>query len=598
MGTDYRQYPFAKGHHPAGWVETTVGDVVLEIRGGYSSGKHNQTGQGIPHLRPMNVSPVGDISMEDVRYISPDVGSLRLAENDVLFTNTSSTVWVGKTAHVKNPGNWGFSNHMTRLRVADGMSPEFVARQLHYFCISGYFAFHCKKHINQSSVAGKQLAEDVPFRLPPANEQKRIASKLRRLLVRERRLRQDLDALPALMQQYRAAVLEAACAGRLVPTEAELARDEQRDFEPASVLLERILHERRAKWEADQLAKMRAAGKEPKDDKWKERYHEPSLVGEIVEEDLPTGWTTARLEQLAWSAGYGTSVKCAYEAGGPPVLRIPNVKSGQLHLENLKFAQSKSAVSSEDPLEKADFIIIRTNGSRDLVGVGALVEKGFGQPHYFASYLIRFRLVSESFHPQWVNMIWAAPGIRAKVLAMAASTTGQYNVSLGNLNNLAIPLPPLAEQKRIAAEVERRLSAIARISEQVAAALEQTSQLRVSLFHRALSGKLVNQLRSDEPATKLISRIRAEREIRLENARRIKPQRKAKMQKLSSDVVKEAIQKLPKDRFSFEELSATLQADYDPLKDIVFELLGEAKPSVKQVFDPKAKQMQFQRIKP
>ena len=215
MSSDYRQYPFAEGKHPPGWVETTVGNIALEIRSGYSSGKHNQTGQGIPHLRPMNVSPVGDISMEDVRYVSPNAGDLRLAKDDVLFTNTSSTVWVGKTALVEKPYDWGFSNHMTRLRVATGMSPEFVARQLHCLCINGYFAFHCKKHINQSSIAGKQLAEDVPFRLPPANEQKRIASKLRRLLIRERRLREDLDALPTLMQQYRTSVLEAACTGRL-----------------------------------------------------------------------------------------------------------------------------------------------------------------------------------------------------------------------------------------------------------------------------------------------------------------------------------------------------------------------------------------------
>ena len=69
------------------------------------------------------------------------------------------------------------------------------------------------------------------------------------------------------------------------------------------------------------------------------------------------------------------------------------------------------------------------------------------------------------------------------------------------------------------------------------------------------------------------------------------------MNRLSAEVVKEAISKLPKDRFSFDELGASLQADYDPLKNIVFELLGESKPSLKQVFDPKAKAMQLERIK-
>ena len=107
------------------------------------------------------------------------------------------------------------------------------------------------------------------------------------------------------------AMLEAACTGRLVPTETEIAHKERRDFENASVLLKRILVERRAKWEADRFAKLRAAGKEPKDDKWKKCYQAPSPGQGVIDQELPKGWSTARLDQVSWSAGYGTSVKCA-----------------------------------------------------------------------------------------------------------------------------------------------------------------------------------------------------------------------------------------------------------------------------------------------
>jgi hypothetical protein len=77
---------------------------------------------------------------------------------------------------------------------------------------------------------------------------------------------------------------------------------------------------------------------------------------------------------------------------------------------------------------------------------------------------------------------------------------------------VAIPLPPPAEQKRIVAEMERRLSALARIEQQIKVALKQTSQLRLSLFHRALSGKLVKQRHTDEPASDLLQRIHAKKE--------------------------------------------------------------------------------------
>ena len=93
----------------------------------------------------------------------------------------------------------------------------------------------------------------------------------------------DLDAavaalkrVQANLKRYRASVLKAACEGRLVPTEAELARKEGRTYETGEQLLARILKERRAKWEADQLAKMLAAGKPPSNDDWKKKYKEPA----------------------------------------------------------------------------------------------------------------------------------------------------------------------------------------------------------------------------------------------------------------------------------------------------------------------------------
>lgn len=596
MAADYRQYPFPKGRHPRGWAETTVGAVLLEIQSGFSSGKHNQSGMGIPHLRPMSVTPFGEVTLEGVRYIPPDAGGLRLADNDVLFTNTSSTVWVGKTGVVHKPGDWAFSNHMTRLRVGTGMDPEFVARQLHYLCMCGYFAFHCTKHINQSSISGKHLTEKVPFRCPPAKEQTRITRKLTALLKREQTVREALKSLPALIQEYRAAVLEAASTGHLVPTEDELARKEGRDYEPASVLLERILQERRAKWEADQLAKMRVDAKQPKDDKWKGRYKEPFSVTDDQENKLPPGWILAALDQLSWSAGYGTSTKCNHDGKGPPVVRIPNIQQGRFDLADLKFARSKDAVAGEEPLRKGDFVLIRTNGSRSLVGAGALVRKTFERPHYFASYLIRFRLLAEKFEPSWVEAIWNAPQIRAQVLQMAISTAGQYNLSMGNLSQLPVPLPPLAEQKRILGEVKRRLSVADAIEKETIAAFEQASELRASFFHRAISGKLVSQHQADERAEELLSRIEVEGKAKAEESKSQKAERKKPMKKLSTALVRETIRAFPQDRFSFGEIIAAVSADYDPLKDILFELLAEEEPCVKQVFDPKAKEMRFERV--
>ncbi len=97
---------------------------------------------------------------------------------------------------------------------------------------------------------------DIELPVPPRREQQRIVAAIEQHL-------SDIDAGVAALQRalanlkrYRAAVLKAACEGKLVPTEAELARKAKRDYEPADVLLKRILEERRSRWEADQLAKM------------------------------------------------------------------------------------------------------------------------------------------------------------------------------------------------------------------------------------------------------------------------------------------------------------------------------------------------------
>ena len=132
---------------------------------------------------------------------------------------------------------------------------------------------------------------NLPVPVPPQPETARIIEHLEEVLSR-------LDAALAglggntrrKLAAYRASVLKAACEGRPVPTEAELARAEGREYEPADQLLARILEERRAHWEADQLAKLTAKGKPPKDGAWKKKYVDPDPPDTSELPDLPEGW--------------------------------------------------------------------------------------------------------------------------------------------------------------------------------------------------------------------------------------------------------------------------------------------------------------------
>jgi type I restriction enzyme S subunit len=265
---------------------------------------------------------------------------------------------------------------------------------------------------------------------------------------------------------------ESACEGRLVPTEAELARHESRSYEPASTLLARVLDERYESWTG------------------RGKYKEPTGPDNAELYDLPEGWTWVSLEQLSRSSSYGTSAKCSYENTGPPVLRIPNIAAGRIDLADLKFAEAGKRIERRDELAPGDLLIIRTNGSKNLIGRSAVVKAKLDRATSYASYLIRFRLTPECTLFGWVAAIWDSSFLRTWIERRAATSAGQHNISMSVLSTLPVPLPPLAEQERIVAEVERRLSVIEELAALVAANLQRATRLRQSLLHSAFSGFL------------------------------------------------------------------------------------------------------------
>jgi type I restriction enzyme S subunit len=108
-------------------------------------------------------------------------------------------------------------------------------------------------------------------------------------------VKEELEAIPALLDQFRQSVLAAAFRGDLTAD----WREKNPDVEPASGLLERIRVERRRRWEEAELEKMKAQGKTPKDDKWKEKYEEPESTFPTDLPKLPQGWVYSRLDFIA-----------------------------------------------------------------------------------------------------------------------------------------------------------------------------------------------------------------------------------------------------------------------------------------------------------
>ena len=371
--------------------------------------------------------------------------------------------------------------------------------------LSAYDFVDFASHLNAGDRPRVDFSQLRTFALavPPKEEQTRIADRLTGLF-------DDLAAGIATLQRcqeklarYRASVLQAAVQGDLTAD----WRERNPDVEPASKLLQRILAERRRRWEQKQQRAYAEKGKAPPKN-WKAKYKEPVApqVGGLP--SLAHGWCWATLDQLAWSSGYGTSVKCREDNTGLAVLRIPNVVNGTLKLTRLKFAPASYAEHRERLVTAGDMLVIRTNGSLDLIGRAAFIQHAPRTDLSFASYLIRFRLVGVV---EWLAVLWDSHLVRRWVNENCATSAGQYNISLRTLGKLPLPIPPEEEQAKIATAVAELTTAVRLPPSVFESQLAFAKRLRQSILHRAFTGNLLPQNPNDEPASELLERISKER---------------------------------------------------------------------------------------
>ncbi|WP_219414719.1 restriction endonuclease subunit S [Pseudonocardia nigra] len=131
----------------------------------------------------------------------------------------------------------------------------------------------------------------------------------------------------------------------------------------------------------------------------------------------------SRLGSVALDARYGTSLKCSYDGPGRPVLRIPNVQSGRIDLSDIKYTVTDSPDLTRLAIQKDDLLIIRTNGTKGLIGRSAVAQKDFDCS--FASYLIRIRLDRSQLLPGWAQICLQSPPVRRQIEELAASSAGQ-----------------------------------------------------------------------------------------------------------------------------------------------------------------------------
>lgn len=332
------------------------------------------------------------------------------------------------------------------LRPIDGIDPRWIA----YLVRTDAFV-DAMSSLVQGALYPAVRSKDVrAFTAPiaPETEQTRIADQLDILLARIQTCNARLESVPALLKRFRQAVLRAA-------TERGLADGA---FEPAN-------------------------------HNWKK-----TVIGEIAE-DLR----------------YGTSKKCDYLSKGKGVLRIPNIaQQGRIDVTDLKRADFDDVEIKKLSLKEGDLLVIRSNGSVELVGkIGLVTANEVGL--LFAGYLMRLRVDQEKARPEFIQLWLSAPAQRRLIEQTAKSTSGVNNLNAEELRSLPLSLPSLEQQDKIISQVKKLFSIADNIEAQQAHARAHAQRLMPLLLSKAFRGELIPQDPDDEPADVLLARIAAQR---------------------------------------------------------------------------------------
>jgi type I restriction enzyme S subunit len=343
-----------------------------------------------------------------------------------------------------------------------------------------------------------------PF--PPLNEQKRIVAKIDALTEKSREAREALDEVPALLDKLRESILAAAFRGDLT----KKWREQNPNLEPASVLLDRIRQERRRKWEEAELAKFKAKGKLPSDDKWKDKYKEPEPVDIEGLPELPEGWCWASVEEMgATELGRMRSPKHHFGANEKPYLRVKNVYEDRIDVSDVMTMHFDQEEFEHYRLRNGD-ILLNEGQSKELVGRPAMFRDEMDDVG-FTNSLIRFRPYAEC-PAEYSLGLFRHYLHSGRFQQIAQITTNIAHLGANRLRILEYPVPPLPEQLEIARLVRSKMDDFQSTKSAIREIAAESTRLDASILAKAFRGELVPQDPNDEPASVLLERIRQERE--------------------------------------------------------------------------------------
>ena len=492
---------------PRGWTLSTIGELV----------KFNPKNKVEDHVDagfiPMSQVPTeyGEpVKVEQKKWGDIKKGYSHFQNDDVILAKITPCFENGKAAIIEGLPN-GIGSGSTEYFVLRAVDNLYYPKLLLAFVKQLGFLKNGAA-VMTGSVGHRRVPKNYvlehPIPVPPFPEQKRIVDKLDCLLAKVDTCKARLDKVPEIIKRFRQSVLADATSGRL--TEDWRLENPSRRF--CTKHIQKLSIDRTAMYLAECQNAKKAGKKKPRkytnlDTKIALNQNALAYFPCIPDqwEKAPLSFITANKTDSIVDGPFGASIKVDvdYIEEGVPVIRMINIRPFKFVKDNRKFIKpEKFSQLYRHNIQSGDVLLAKVGAT---IGDCCLYPESEEIAMLSTTGSCRITVDSGIYDGSFLEVVINS---YRNMLVALSSTTAQPFLNMKTIKGIPVPIPSLVEQKEIVKRVGALFSIADQLEEKLKRAQAGVEKLTASILAKAFRGELVPQDLNDEPAEKLLKRIR------------------------------------------------------------------------------------------